>query len=311
MAAPMTAEMILALMLALTPPGKTLHSNTVVDEGARPAVLDGGRYRVLGADEAEPYACQQRGNPACRRPRYSKPRKAWLRTETWREGLPRFWMIAQAIHKWTAGEAALAKILVVTSFHESGGWWTMTHGGFCHRPWQRRCKWEDAGKAWGLWQVLLTRHPGSKVPGVKNLRAKDLVGITPANTRRAAWLATRTFRAILKRCKGHVAPCVWVAYGGNVNAKDARIRARVASWQKLGRLGPDDLRLDVAVREVLGLPVKKKTKRAAAASVGACGMSTPGQRFLDASFGSAWTRRSWMAFGTSSRLQSYVRWPLR
>lgn len=242
----MTAETVLALMMLLLTPGATTNSRTIVAEGARPVVVDGGAYRELEAGEAEPNQCKQAGNVACSRPRYEPRLKAWTRIETRTEALRRWWGIAQSISRATGDRDVLARILVVTGTFE-GAWWASVQHGWCHRPFQRSCKYEDGGRAWGLWQVLASRHPEVEIGGTK-LRARDLVGA--GGTANASRLAARTFSGILKRCHGRVAPCVWIRYGGNVKADDPRIRARVGAWFKVRKAEP---RLSDDVREILGL----------------------------------------------------------
>ena len=257
----MFSETVLALMLMLGTPGKTLYSSVDVEEDARPVVLKGGVYVELEDGEELPYACKQRGNVACRKPRFHKPRNAWVRTETHDEGMKRWWMIARAIAKHTHGDTDAAMRLVVTSRHESG-WWRDVHAGYNHRPYVKKTKFEDSGLSWGLFQLLSSRNPKTKISGTELVNL-DIVGVTDDNTGKATKVAAWHFSTIVKRCKkrGAGATCWWLSYGGVTNPKDKRIRARVSSWMKLKRSKPEQRKLSKDVRKLLGLKPKEDTPK--------------------------------------------------
>jgi len=250
-------ETVLALMLTLGSPGKTLYSSVDVEKDARPVVLKSGVYVELAEGEELPNPCKQRGNVACRRPRFNKPRDAWVRTETYLEGLPRWWMIAQSIGANSHGDLDAAIRLIVTSRHESG-WWRDVHAGYNHRPYTRKTKFEDGGLSWGLFQLLNSHDPEAPIGGT-DLVMGDIVGVNSDATGKATKVAAWHMSTVVKRCnkRGAGATCWWLSYGGVTNPKDKRIMARVSSWTKLKRTKPELRKLSAKVRNLLGLKKDK------------------------------------------------------
>ena len=313
----MIPETFLALMVTVGPhPGRTLYSQTPVTKGAPLVALseftvDGKTfkaYRHLDAGEAAPYACTQAGNPVCRRPRHNRVLKRWERPETWREGLDRYWQISRMAAKVTKGDTQLAEFLYVVVLHESGNGRRDVHSGENHRPFRRRTIHEDAGRSWGLTQVMISRHPGSAVPMREhdNWAAEDLVGLDDASTTRGLTVAATRLRQIIHRCskRGPVTPaCVFVGYAGtSIKSTHPLMRARIHTHAKVmgasRELGND-------VRKTLGLPEKKKRKVRVSVSFPAWDTSMSGPESATLS-GSASTPSWWTAFASSSRLTSYV-----
>lgn len=273
------AELFLALMLLVGPhPGKTLYSQTPVDESSpwvtvQTFEVDGQKvsaYRTIDkdddADVKRDYACKQAGNPACRKPRYDKTLKRWQRPETWSEGLKRYWQISQHAGAVAESRAALEFLYVIVK-HESGNGRRDVHEGTNHRPYRRRTKHEDAGKSWCLGQIMLTRHPGTNLPDAKfkEREAGDLVGLDDAATQLCLGVVADRVHRIMRRCKKRskvVTPaCVFLGYAGSVESADhPLIKERIASWMKVKRLrGKSKLGADV--RKVLGLEREEKTPR--------------------------------------------------
>jgi len=310
------AEIFLSLMLLVGPhPGRTLYSQTPVAEGAPWVTLqtfdvDGTAvqaYRELSG--AAPHACSQAGNPACRRPRLNPELKRWERPETWAEGLLRYWQIAQHAGALSGGDRAVLDYTYVILRHESGNGRRDVHEGTNHRPFRRSTKFEDGGRSWCLGQVMVTRHPGSKLPDKKfaDRKAGELVGLDDAATQLCLGVVTDRVARIIRRCgrdgRAVTPACVFLGYAGSVESADhPLIRARIATYFKVRRtktvLGDD-------VRRALRLPLKSKRAPAASVSFAPWRTSTSGQRWATLS-GSAWMRSSWTVGAFRSRRMSYA-----
>ncbi|MEE9395205.1 MAG: hypothetical protein V3W41_22160 [Planctomycetota bacterium] len=259
----MTPEAVLGLVLAVGPyPGGTLYSQTPVAKDAALVIStkreDHGRsfkaYRLLAADEAAPYACTQRGNPVCRRPRRNVTLKRWERPETYWEGMERYWGIANAISA-TQTSSAVLDYAVVVFRHESGMFRRDVHEGTNHRPYRRSTKHEDGGLAWSFGQIHWSTLPTAKIPirGFKHLTLGEMVGLDDRSTSIGVSVPIERLRRIVKRCGATNPSCVFTSYGGTVSSRHPFIKARLATYARVRRLKKKDRTLSAKVREALGV----------------------------------------------------------
>ena len=214
----MLAQAILSLMLAVGPqPGVSPYSVVETTETARP--------------------CADIHKPACRRPWYSAWHRSLVRQETHREGLRRYWVIAQAIASQCGESTSLCKLLLTVTLHESS-WRADIHSG------KGKLALGDGGRSYSLVQARLGR--GSKA-------GARLVGVHLAATKRAVgWGATH-----LRRCsRGSDPASTFRCFGGVSNGeRDKAIAARVKAYRLFGQ-EPEPLSDEV--RELLGLPSEEK-----------------------------------------------------
>lgn len=220
----MKAELILALMLHLGPtPGKSIYSVVEVPEGSPPACDD--EYSLL-----------------CREPRWDPDREAWVRPETFEEGLQRYWTIARAISEVGKGNEAGTRYLIAVTRHESG-WRRDVHEGV--GKWSRG----DQGRSWCLGQLMVGRSPNSKA--LAGYRAKDLVGTSYEATKRCLTAVRAGLSRAMRACGANNDVCVFSTYGGTtLGMKHKGIRDRVGSFRNLLGLRVD---LDEQLKDVLGL----------------------------------------------------------
>jgi hypothetical protein len=203
----MKAEAILAWMLSLQPPGASIYSQVVVEPNSSPA-----------CDDAVSLLCQP--------PKWSEAHGAYTRAETWDEGLPRYWTIAQSIA--ATGDVAPAVLTVV--YHESG-FRRDTHSGV--GKWARG----DQGRSYCLGQRLL---------GKRNPAGPKLEGIDRAATDRCIAAVVRHLRHV----PNERPYAKFARYGGVWAQGDRRVLSRVRTFQRLRSAAP---KLAVEVREALGL----------------------------------------------------------
>jgi hypothetical protein len=219
----MLAETVLATMLMVGPaPGETAYSLVAVPEGS-------------------PAPCTDTYAPRCAKPWRQGSR--WVRVETWAEGLPRYWTIAQAIAEHAGSDDALARLAIATTYHESG-WRRDVHAG--EGPRSRG----DGGESWCVGQIRTGRHPMSRVPR-SELRARDLVGVDAAATGRCIGVAVGFLRALQRGC-GRQAHCVFSYYVGlqGTSYTNRHVQWRVRTYARLHRKPPP---LSAEVRGLLGL----------------------------------------------------------
>lgn len=260
----MTPEIVLGLVLSAGPyPGGTLYSQqTVVKEA--PTVIsvthkDHGRsfksYRILQEGEDAPYACKQKHNPACMRPRYDGTLKRWQRPETYGEGMERYWDIAKAISKTKLDDGVLPYAITIFR-HESGMFRLDVHEGTNHRPFRNYSKHEDGGQAWGFGQVMWSVHPHKHVPieGFKHLTLGDLVGLDEASTFNSVAAPIARISTIIKRCGVTQPACVFVGYAGTrIKSTHPLMRARLATYARIKRMSVKDKTLSSEVKKMLGI----------------------------------------------------------
>lgn len=257
-------KVILSAMLYLQAPGKSIYSLHPSAEGAQPVVttdVNGTKaYALPGSGEELPTQCLQKHNPACYYPRLrdvslngQNIKTAWMRPETYDEGVVRYALIAQAIHQvvggkeWSFPREQLWRFLVAIANHESG-FRRDIHSGFgsaalgdCSmrktatgklRPVPGTCR------SFGLFQTLFP-SAGHKHFGFTR---KDVVGVDRAATVRAATLAATHLDGLYRMCerrkrygaRGDFVGCIFAAYGGVRSSGDPRIQARIATYKKAG-----------------------------------------------------------------------------
>lgn len=265
------AEIVLALMLVLQPPGRSIYSLVEVPEGSPPA-------------------CNDTTALLCAAPVFDATRSAWVRPETRNEALARYWTIAQGIaavaeattweptpecprrpsvrvvggfgdpkntceraaleRPWTGKTEELARYLVTVSFHESG-FRRDVHSGI------GKFSKGDNGKSWCLGQIMLGTSGRGKT--TRGFLATTIVGVDAEPTRRC--LQTAADKLALSRAfcaspygPGDVGPpCVTAVYGGSaLLASTSIIRKRAITYRRLVD-GWKTAALPVEVRDALGL----------------------------------------------------------
>jgi hypothetical protein len=253
---------ILAAMIWLQAPGQSLYSQVPVDASSPPAVTDtvnGVRaYRLLDREEDRPFACTQRGNPACSQPLerdqlYNLVRigKAHTRAETYDEGVVRYAMIARVIaevaedeKRWSYPPGQLWRYLVTIAFHESGFRRDIHAGrgraalGDCRSRRGPKGPVRIAGscRSHGLFQTLFSSPKRTKHFG---FGAEQVIGVDRAATKRATVVAASALERFAKGCEvreGVRAPiCVFAGYGGVTAPRHPGIIKRAGTYQRLGR----------------------------------------------------------------------------
>lgn len=269
-------QVILAAMLFLQPPGKSIYSRVEVEADSAPAIMaeiDGTKaFRLLRDGEEPPTQCLQPGNVACSKPAARDVshngvnlRVAYVRSETYDEGVVRYATIAQAISQeldegaWTFPAGQSWRFLVTIAYHESG-FRRDIHSGYGSAA-LGDCKWQgEIGKSkrlknscrsHGLFQTLFDPPQRRKILG---FRGRDIVGTSVERTRRQVRVALSHLDRLHTYCSFHgpkpYKACVLASYGGGVSVTDPRIRRRVGTFDKIGR-APSALSEHVAT--LLGL----------------------------------------------------------
>lgn len=214
---------ILAMMLALQPPGASAYSRTAVSEGTPPP-------------------CGEKYSPLCFAPQWDKRRNAWTITEQADAGLKRYKTISKAIAAETKS-ATVGRYLVAAFYHESG-FREDIHAGIGSAA-RGDCKW--TGKRIGkgkripgtcrsvcLGQMLFDPPHRSIRVGGKRYKQSDLVGTDLQSTRRCARVSSTLIRRALKRCSGDHPLCVFGTYGGvRIPSRSKLIRSRAETYYKL------------------------------------------------------------------------------
>lgn len=201
-------DLIFAIMVALVPPGVSIQSTVI-------------------AKRTDPPICSDSTKMICRKPWFSKRRKAWVLPEKKADAVLRYSQIAEIIDsvstkhpKWPGSKTDLVHHLLTVARHESS-FTRDVHDG-SHRG---DCDWSGYCKSSCLGQILVGRGR-SRFTKYKH---RDLVGLDKASTSRcietmAAYLsASKSF--CLKRKRGD--RCTFGVYGGvRSPSTDKRIRAR-------------------------------------------------------------------------------------
>jgi hypothetical protein len=281
-----TWETILAALLFLQAPGKTIYSTMPVAEGSAPSItaeVNGTTaYRLLAPEEEPPNQCSQPGNVACYKPRKRdvvlqlRPvRTEWQRTETYDEGVKRYAIIAKAMAEvlgngeWSFPPGQSWQFLASIAYHESGfrrdihtgyGAWAI---GDCswrtvkkdeHGFSKKRVRIPGTCKSHGLFQTLFRNPKQTKIFG---FGARDVVGDDLASTKTAVTVAAKHLDRLhgwcTKRGPRPFAYCMFASYGGIIHRGDKRVGSRLRT---LNKLKGAPVELDSYVRNVLGLPKK-------------------------------------------------------
>jgi len=270
-------QTILAALIFLQAPGKSIYSRVEVSEGSAFAVLGdvnkSTAFKLLQDDEI-PNQCKQQGNVACSKPSLldvsyngTNIRTAWQRTETYDEGVLRYATIAKSIHAeltdpdrgWSFPVGQSWRFLVTIAYHESGFRRDIHSGlgsaalGDCDwtGPRGKRKRVKGSCRSHGLFQTLFD-HPSRK--RIKGYLARQIVGTSAERTRRQVFIAATHLDRLHAYCTSHgprpFHGCVFASYGGVTGTSDARVQARVRTYNKLGSA---PTKLDPYVRRVLGI----------------------------------------------------------
>lgn len=221
----MLAESLLAIMLQLAQPGQSIYSLTEVAQDAGPA-------------------CSDRMSLLCTEPRYDAHHAAYVRPETWGEGLARYWTIAQAVEQ-IAKPDSLQAVILTAIYHESG-FRRDVHSGI--GGWSRG----DRGKSWCLGQIMLGESGTRRV--TEGWTARELVGIDADSTNRCLTVVARYAAASIAACQGMAADgaCIFSFYAGGMRARtDKRIDERRKTLARVRALGHPVL--PVEAKEALGI----------------------------------------------------------
>jgi hypothetical protein len=224
----MDAQTILAIMLLLLSPGRSI-------------------YSVVPVEKDSPPGCEEKMSLLCQRPHWNDAWNSWVRAETYDEGLRRWWTIAQALEQTAGADASLTQLALTVTMHESG-WRRDVHSGI--GDYARG----DQDRSWCLGQILLGTTGREKV--AEGWRARQLVGTGIEPTKRCLTVVTRALRDARGYCgaytrQGHY--CTIGVYGGvNDPVAHPGVRLRISVLKKIQGFGRPQLSAEV--RQKLGLP---------------------------------------------------------
>jgi len=228
----LTAQHILALMLMLIPPGKSIYSQT----------------RVTIEDVA---ACDD-PSILCRAPRYSERRGGWYRPETYAEGLERYWTIAQALHTSTEGKPHLTRLSLSVVFNESGFRKDVHDGSSISDDYRKdgtaiETGRGDKGASWCLGQFNL---------GQTSDVGRELVGAGAEATSRCTDKIAKELARSWGYCRRYAQAdeqCAFAVYGGRATLRDDKsILARARTYWRLKMAGERELAGDLRTWVMLG-----------------------------------------------------------
>ena len=226
------AELILAAMISLQPPGNSAYSLVPVDaECAKTTEC---------RDAAPPPPCD---NYLCEKKAFLAPGHGktgtYFRYETPAQGKERYLVIAEAIAnetqkavddgRWPGPPEELAAYVTSIVFNESG-FRRDVHSG--KGPNSKG----DNNRSYCLGQILLGEW--RRAEGTEKImwNGKDLVGVDPEHTSRCIGVVVNfAARAKYPRCGKHTtSTCVFAGYGGIANPRnDLRIKARNKTFEKV------------------------------------------------------------------------------
>lgn len=220
-------EVILAAMLFLMQPGKSIYSQVVVEESTPPPCTN--PYHLL-----------------CLPPRWSAPHNGYIVAESWEQGLRRYGVIAEALRAEVYDKKRLSyrkdlwRYTLAMVFAESGfrkdvheGVGSASRGDCSWRTGKngKRERVPGSCKSHCLAQIML---------GPKTCKAKtaegygpyDLVGTDLAATRRCLSVAVRIIDGALQWCSKlgprPLSGCIVTRYaGGGIKMNDKRVIQRI------------------------------------------------------------------------------------
>ena len=251
---------ILAALLFLQTPGKSIYSQVVVPEDAPPP-------------------CEDVNSLLCLPPRWSEAHKGFTVAETWEQGVLRYAVIAKAAQevvyskKRKSPRGQLLRYLLAFTYHESG-FRRDVHEGV-GKDSRGDCKWRTIKLPGG--KTKRERVPGScrshclaqimvgpewSDAKIQGLHHKELVGLSLKKTKNclgvAANIIDRAYQYCAKRGPRPLSYCVVTHYaGGMVPNTDRRVIARVKTVNKLGSAPTE---LEERVLALLGLEGGSKGK---------------------------------------------------
>lgn len=245
-------EYILAAMLMLATPGRSIYSQVRVDEHA-----------------AAP--CDEPNSLLCQPPRFSAAHGSFVVVEGYQQGLERYAQIARVTDRvlrrgWKTPQKYLWRYAVTVMFHESG-FRRDVHEGIGSAA-RGDCRWaypdgrraaprakgsrriEGSCRSHCLAQILLEGRMRSS----QGYGPKDLVGLDDAATERCVEVAVhhldRCYRYCATRGPRPLTSCVIAMYGGMTHARGRRINERLRT---MNRLMSAPTELSEKVRTELGL----------------------------------------------------------
>ena len=250
-------EIILATMLFLQAPGRSIYSQVVVDQNSPPPCSDS--YNLL-----------------CQPPKWNDYHKGYVVAESYEQGVERYATIAKQLekavyeNKWDTPKDRLWKYVLTAVYHESG-FRRDVHSGVGEAS-QGDCRWEGppgkrtrvkgSCKSWCLGQILLGsqgRVMSLKADGTftHEWYGKDLVGVDDERTYRCLYQVTKYMDRAARHCWRNMGNqnvgCVMGAYGGGLlNANDKRLIARYKTYNRMNG-APGGLTDEV--KALLGIPV--------------------------------------------------------
>jgi hypothetical protein len=226
---------ILAAMLFLQAPGRSIYSQVVVPENA-PAPC------------ADPYSL------LCSPPRWSEDHAGFTVVESWGQGLNRYAVIAHAADivvfhtKRSSPRDHLWRYLLAFAYHESGfrrdvhegvgqaargdcAWRTVEVGGK-----KRRTRVPGSCKSHCLAQIMI--GPVDSAAKINGYGPRELTGLDLDSTVRCLDVATtiidRAYQFCAKRGPRPLSLCIVTHYaGGMIASNDKRVIARVKTMNKL------------------------------------------------------------------------------
>lgn len=245
-------EVILAAMLFLQAPGKSIYSQVVVDQNAPPPCTDS--YNLL-----------------CQPPKWSPEHKGYVVVETYEQGVERYSTIAAALQevtsdaKWKTPRDRLWRLALTMMFHESGFRRDVHEGigsaakGDCDwtGPYGKRVRIPGTCKSHCLGQILLGTRGRTTTEGWSG---KDITGLDYESTRKCMYLVVKYIDRAWQRCVvdgGPSAACIVNNYaGGTLRMDDWRLLGRVKTYNKVASAPTE---LSETVQRLLGIAKNTET----------------------------------------------------
>lgn len=232
-------EVILAAMLFLQAPGKSIYSQVVVEKDASPPCAD--KYSLL-----------------CTPPKFSGAHGGYTVAETYETGAQRYAVIAKQLEKvvnepqWATPRDRLWKLVLVAIYHESGLRRDVHSGigesarGDCDwtGPVGKRKRVPNSCRSYCLGQIMLVSRKTAN-----GWAGDELVGLDKEATYRCLYMVTKYMDSSAQSCvkQGNDASvsCVMNMYGGgSLLRQDPRLVARYKTYNRL-KAAPTKLTDDV------------------------------------------------------------------
>jgi hypothetical protein len=238
-------DIILAAMLFLQPPGKSIYSQVVVEQNAPPP-------------------CAETNNLLCQPPHFSAAHKGYTVAENYEQGTQRYAAIAKQLEKvvnepqWATQRDKLWRLVLVAIYHESGFRRDVHSGigesarGDCDwtGPVGKRKRVPNSCRSYCLGQIMLISRKTAN-----GWAGDELVGLADDATYRCLYMVTKYMDSSAQSCikQGNDASvsCVMNMYGGgSLLRQDPRLIARYKTYNRL-KAAPS--KLDTEVLKILGV----------------------------------------------------------